>query len=216
MLGAAELREISQRFPGRWLRGYVRGKLDSDPVYAAAAARINSKQAPVLDIGCGIGLFAHYLQALDRHTEYLGIDLDAYKIGLARRAAADARQIRFEQLACETLPAWQGHVIILDTLHYLGAASQQRLLREASLRVAPGAALVIRSVLRDASWRFRVTQLEEFLMHGVRWMRYRALHYPDIEELRAPLAEMGLRVQIEPLWGRTPFNSYLIVARRAV
>jgi hypothetical protein len=30
-----------------------------------------------------------------------------------------------------------------------------------------------------------------------------------------PLAALGFDLCVEPLWGRTPFNSYLIVARRA-
>ena len=53
-------------------------------------------------------------------------------------------------------------------------------------------------------------------MHAIRWMPRGALHYPALEELRAPLAEAGLTVEVTPLWGGTPFNSYLVVARRAV
>jgi 2-polyprenyl-3-methyl-5-hydroxy-6-metoxy-1,4-benzoquinol methylase len=210
----ALLREISQRFPGRWLQGYVRGKLKSDPVYAAAAREIGLCPGPVLDIGCGIGLFAHYLQAVGCDGEYLGIDLDAPKIQIAQHAARGKSRICFNNMSCETLPAWQGHVVILDTLHYLAAASQQELLRAAAARVAPGATLIIRSVLRDNSWRFGITRLEEAFMRSIRWMRYRVQHYPDAEATRAPLADAGLSVQMSSLWGRTPFNSYLIVAKR--
>ncbi|MGH8322145.1 MAG: class I SAM-dependent methyltransferase [Gammaproteobacteria bacterium] len=215
-LDTVQLQHISRCFSGRWLQGYVRSKLKNDPVYAAVARQIIESPLPVLDIGCGIGLFAHYLHAIGRGAGYLGIDLDAHKIQIAQRAARDYREIRFKQASCEILPAWHGHVVILDTLHYLTAVTQQQLLRSAAARVAPGASLVIRSVLRDASWRFAITRLEEFLMHGIRWMRCRVQHYPDIEELRAPLAEAGLTIEIKPLWGRTPFNSYLIGARREV
>lgn len=38
------------------VRGYVRGKLRSDPVYPAAFDRLNETPMPVLDLGCGIGL----------------------------------------------------------------------------------------------------------------------------------------------------------------
>jgi len=214
-LDSDRLLQISRRFPGRWLQGYVRGKLKSDPLYAGAAGPIVAHQAPVLDIGCGIGLFAHYLHALGRGGTYLGIDVDAHKISIAQQAAPEDREVRFEERSCESLPAWQGHVAILDILHYLDAATQRKLLRDAAQRVAPGAVLVIRSVLSDASWRFRVTRLEEFLMHLIRWMPRGALHYPGIEEIRAPLMEAGLTVEVKPLWGRTPFNSYLVVARRA-
>lgn len=209
------LLQISRRFPGRWLQGYVRGKLKSDPVYAGAAAQTGTHPAPVLDIGCGIGLFAQYLHAIGRGGAYLGIDVDAHKLGIAQQAAPEGGEFRFELRSCESLPAWQGHVVILDTLHYLAAAVQQQVLRDAAARVAPSAVLVIRSVLRDASWRFRVTRFEEFFMHAIRWMPRGALHYPALEELRVPLAEAGLTVEVRPLWGGTPFNSYLVVARRA-
>ena len=211
----AKLRRISERFPGRWLRGYVRSKLSSDPVYAAAAAQVVRHPLPVLDIGCGIGLFAHYLRLMGCDMGYHGIDLDEQKISIARHAADGYPDIHFEKASCETLPTWQGHVVILDTLHYLTAALQQKLLRDAATRIAPCGALIIRSVLRDASWRFGITRFEELFMHSVGWMPYGAQHYPDMEELRTPLEEAGLTVQIDPLWGRTPFNSYLVVARRA-
>lgn len=213
---SASIRQISRRFPGRWLQGYVRGKLGSDPLYAAAAAEIVSAQpVPVLDVGCGIGLFAHYLRAHACEADYVGLDLDAKKIDLARAAARNLQGIHFEHGACDSLPEWQGHVLILDTLHYLAADGQQQLLCAAAVRVAPGASLIIRSVLRDASWRFRVTRLEEGFMRSIRWMRYPVRHYPDADELGAPLLKAGLSVRITPLWGRTPFNSYLIVGRAA-
>lgn len=213
-LDSNQLKLIAQRYPGRWLQGYVRGKLGSDPVYAAAAHEIGMYAAPVLDIGCGIGLFAHYLRATGCNPEYFGLDLDAHKINLAQSAADKDSAIHFAHRSCETLPAWRGHVVMLDILHYLTADLQQSVLRSASQRVAPGACLVIRSVLRDGSWRFAVTRVEEIFMQSIRWMRYGVQHYPGPEELHDSLTASGLNVEIRPLWGRTPFASYLIVARR--
>lgn len=213
-LNFEQLRCVSRRYPGRWLQGYVRGKLKTDPVYAAAAGEILAWRVPVLDVGCGIGLFAHYLHNVDCKVDYLGIDLDARKIQIAQHAAGGNNAMQFLHASCEKLPAWHGHVVILDTLHYLAAATQQELLRAAASRVAPGAALIIRSVLRDNSWRFGVTRVEELFMRSVHWMRYGVQHYPSAGELEGPLADAGLRLEITPLWGRTPFNSYLMIARR--
>ena len=42
---------IARLYQGSLQRGYVRGKLASDPVYAAVAARIDGTALPLLDIG---------------------------------------------------------------------------------------------------------------------------------------------------------------------
>ena len=208
------IRLIASRFPGRWLQGYVRGKLRSDPVYAAAAREVLAAPAPVLDVGCGIGLLGHYLRASGCNTDYLGLDLDAEKISIAKRAATQSHGLRFVAGSCDTLPPWQGHVVLLDILHYLSAEQQQAILRAAAERVAPGASLIVRNVLRDDSWRFAITRFEELFMRSIRWMRYGVQHYPDAESLREPLAATGLNVNVQPLWAGTPFNSYLLIARR--
>ena len=59
------------------------------------------------------------------------------------------------------------------------------------------------------------TRLEEFFLHASGWIRGGPQHYPTPDETCAPLRAAGLQVRMEPLRGRTPFNSYLIVARHA-
>ena len=212
---AAQLRSISRRYTGRWLQGYAHGKLRSDPVYAAAAGEIAARPAPVLDVGCGIGLLAHYLQAAGCRVPYLGVDVDEIKIRSARLAMHNVAQARFETGSCETLVRWQGHVLLLDILHYLDGPVQHALLRAAANRVAPGAALIIRTVVSDHSWRFAATRIEEFFIHRSHWIRLGTRDYPRLEDLQSTLSETGLNPEVTPLFGRMPFNSYLLIARRA-
>jgi hypothetical protein len=113
------------------------------------------------------------------------------------------------------LPPFSGDVALIDVLHYLPEGLQLQALTNAASRVAPGGTLVIRNVLRDASWRFRVTVAEERFLALLGWMRFATAHFPRREDIESPLAALGFDVRVEPLWGGTPFNSYLIVARRA-
>jgi len=99
-------------------------------------------------------------------------------------------------------------------LHYLPAGHQQLALAEAAACVPPGGMIVIRNVVRDASWRFRATVIEENFIRALRWMRYPVTHYPERDEIEAPLRATGFTTEVKPLWGRTPFNSYLFIARR--
>lgn len=207
---------IGARFPRRWQRSYVGSKLRADPAFAAIAALMEGRQLPVLDVGCGMGLLAFFLRECGFQSEYLGLDLDSRKILTARQLAGDNRATQFREGNALDLPAFTGDVVLLDVLHYLSRAEQQVLLTELAARVAPGGMLILRNVLREPGWRFRVTVVEEYLIHAMRWMRVGASHFPSREEIAQPLAAAGLVLEIRPLWGNTPFNSYLIVARRPV
>ena len=207
---------IAGRYGTHARRGYVRGKLAGDPVYAAMAAVLaDAAPLPLLDIGCGMGLLGQYLHACGTLHGYLGIDHDERKIDSARQAAAalgDSLQWRCADAA--VLPDFHGHVALLDVLHYLPADRQAALLALACRHLAPGGRLVIRNVLREANWRYHATRVEEFFLHATGWMRVAPQHYPSAAEIRAGLEDAGLLVRIEPLRGRTPFNSYLVVAQR--
>jgi SAM-dependent methyltransferase len=210
------IERIATRYRRRGHREYARGKLRFDPVYAAAAALLGDSRTPLLDIGCGIGLLGFYLRECGFHGGYRGVDFDATKVAEARRIAGEhALDLVFDDGNANALPPFSGSVALLDVLHYLGADDQQRLLREAAARVAPGALLIMRNVLREPGWRFRATVIEEYFLHAVRWMRSPALYFPTRAEIEAPLREAGLAVDVEPLWGNTPFNSFVIAARRA-
>ena len=207
---------IAHLYDNHLQRGYVRGKLAGDPVYAATATLVAGTALPLLDIGCGIGLLGLYLHALGHARPYLGVDHDARKIAAGQQAVQRAglgalMNLRHADVA--ELPPMHGHVALLDVLHYLPAERQPTLLQEAARHLAPDGCLIIRNVLREPNWRFHATRVEEFFLRTSGWIPGGAQHYPSADELRVPLQDAGLDVRIEPLRGRTPFNSYLVVAR---
>ena len=209
---------IASRYDGHLQRCYVRGKLVSDPVYAASSAVLAGSTLPLLDIGCGIGLLGQYLHMQGHRAPYLGLDRDARKIAAGQRAAQRAGLATAVDLRCADaldLPPTRGDVALLDVLHYLSASGQLALLRQAARHLAPRGHLIIRNVLREGSWRFHATRVEEFLLQASGWIPGGAQHYPDAGELRKTLEAAGLQVRIQALRGCTPFNSYLIVARHA-
>jgi 2-polyprenyl-3-methyl-5-hydroxy-6-metoxy-1,4-benzoquinol methylase len=207
---------IASCYESQLQRWYVRGKLAGDPVYAASTAVLAGNPLPLLDIGCGIGLLGQYLQASSHAAPYLGLDHDQRKIAAGQAAAQRAGLADAIQLRCadaNDLPPQQGHVALLDVLHYLPAPAQHTLLQQAVRHLAPQGRLIIRNVLREPNWRFHATRLEEFFLRASGWIPGGAQHYPDANEIRRPLEAAGLVVHFESLRGRTPFNSYLIVAR---
>ena len=208
--------KLAARFP-RWNpRYYARCKFATDPLYDAVFTALEGTTAPLLDIGCGMGLCSFYLRERGCKFPMHGIDFDAPKIVVAQKvAAAHAPDFLFEITDARAgLPAHSGSVTILDILQYMDAADQTTLLREVAARIAPGGRLVIRTGMEAPGWRFRLTKLTDWFAVCCFWMKAAPICYPNPETLAATLEACGLRGTIRPLWGRTPFNNWLAVFER--
>lgn len=204
------------RFRGRhFLHGYARGKARWDPAYPAVAQRLTDSPLPLLDVGCGVGLMAAYLRECGCRQPILGIDLNERKINLARqRVAPFYPGVEFQVADARTLPEFSGDIVMLDVLHYFDPAAQQGLLDAVADRVAPGGRALIRTTFRQRCWRYYATLTEELLIRLVGWIRAGPARFPTREQVTQPFARRGWEVAVSPMWGRTPFNSYFIEARR--
>lgn len=206
----------ASKFGNRYDYYYVQAKLRTDPLYPGVLAALRGSDAPVLDLGCGLGLLAHALHADGQRLAYFGVDIDASKIARARRIAAKTglHDARFEVVdLARGHPPHRGSVAILDVLQYLDADGQRALLDDAVAMLAPGARLVIRSGLGDDSRRGRTTRVTDAIAHFAGWMQALPKCYPTREGLRAQLDAAGLKPTFAPLYGDTPFNNWLIVAQ---
>lgn len=209
------LQRISARCVSRWDRFYVPSKLRTDPVYGAVLNEVRGSRLPVLDVGCGIGLLTHCLREHEHVVPMIGFDFDERKIASATQMAQGFEHVAFSVGdARSELPAHHGHVVILDILQFFEPDEQDALLRAAALRVALNGKLIIRSGLRDQTWRHRVTVIGDVLAKATRWMRSGPVSYPTSAQFERVLGECGLRLRVTPMWGGTPFNNHLIVGER--
>lgn len=201
---------------GRFAHGYVKSKLVADPVYRALVPRI-AADARVLDVGTGRGQFAVLLAVDSAARTVTGLDWDAEKVELARRAAEGlagvtfaAADLRTDDLAGPAVDA----VLLLDVLHYLPPDAQDRILRAAAARLSAGGTLWVRDADAAAGWRFRLTALEEWLFTGLGVNRGAGLYFRPAAELCRVLETAGLEARAEPMWEGTPFANVLVTARR--
>ena len=212
-------RAIAAHFlPDRYRYWYSLSKLAMDPLYAAAPGAFRDESEPVLDLGCGIGLLLHCLRAGGRNLPYLGVDTDAAKIEAARAASARGSHNNANFEVCDLsvrFPTHRGSVALLDVLQYLPQQAQGTLLSQAAQCVSKTGQLVIRTGLADGTWRSAMTRATDRFGHWVGWMKTSFKAQPSAQELRAGLRRHGLHAEFKPLWGRTPFNNWLVVARRA-
>ncbi|HJW47770.1 MAG TPA: methyltransferase domain-containing protein [Lysobacter sp.] len=204
-------------FDSRWDHYYVFAKLGSDPLYPGVCDALRGTVAPVLDLGCGLGLLGHALRAQGIALPYHGVDNDAGKIARAQRAAARSglREVAFATVdLSREYPAHRGSVAILDVLQFLPPEAQTRALEAAMAMLTPGAKLVIRTGLDDGGRRARITRAVDVFSRVLGWMNAGPSRYPDADDLRARFAAAGLRAEFTPLFGNTPFNNWRVVATK--
>lgn len=220
-LDAASAEAIARAFlPARWHGNrwhyfYSRGKLASDPLYPGVVDALRGTCAPLLDLGCGIGLLAHALRQAGIALPYRGVDNDAAKIGHALRAAARAElpAVAFGVVDLAAgVPAHRGSVALLDVLQFVPVQAHAGILDAALAMLVPGAKLVIRTGLEDGGGRARFTRQVDVFSRVLGWMNAGPKHYPDADWLRARFDAAGLEAEFMPLRGNTPFNNWRIVA----
>lgn len=199
----------------RVLGRYAKSKAALDPAYPAVAEALRGSPRPLLDIGCGVGLLAAFLRESGCSQPILGIEPDAEKVRLgASRVAAHYASVEFRVGDALRMPAFSGDIVMLDVLHYMGPGAQQAALEQIASRVAPGGRALIRTAFRDGSWRYYATLLEEAFVRVSGWIRGGCCRFPTQSEATAPFGGPEWEVTVKPMWGRTPFNSHLIAARR--
>jgi 2-polyprenyl-3-methyl-5-hydroxy-6-metoxy-1,4-benzoquinol methylase len=212
--------DIASAFlPQRAHYWYSRCKLALDPLYLGAGAALRDTRAPLLDLGCGIGLLAHALRAQGFAAPYRGVDNDARKVASAVAAAARSglADARFDvvDLAREDFPAHDGSVALLDVLQFVSEAAASALLAHAARSVSAEGRLLIRTGLEVPGARMRFTRAVDQGSRRIGWMNAAPHRYPTREGLEATFAQHGLRASFAPLTGLLPFHNWLVVARRA-
>jgi SAM-dependent methyltransferase len=206
---------VSRLYDVRSLRSYVYWKIRTDPAYPAVVERLRGHESdPLLDLGCGVGALAFFLREHGLTAPIIGIDFDERKIEAARKAALRYRDVDF-MTADVRDPLPGGHnILLIDVLQYFDSSSQQQLLTNVARAVPPGGVAIIRQGIRDESWRHTVTRLVDRAGRAVRWLRAEKMNFPTRDDVARAFAD-EFEIEVEPLWGRTPFNNYLFVFRRS-
>ncbi len=211
---------VASNFPTRFYHHYARWKLRSDPIYATVFDLLQGQAPlPTLDIGCGIGLLEFYLRERGLTFPIHGVDFDIEKIGIAGLIAHSySPPLAFHcGNANQPWPDCHGNVCLLDVLLYLNTRDQHALLKLAADHVTTKGMLIIRSGIRERNWRYYFTAYTDRLMNFTRLMKSPPLTYPTREELEQAMSMHGMKLrECLPLYGKTPFNNYLLVFERVM
>jgi SAM-dependent methyltransferase len=166
---------------------------------------------PVLDIGCGFGLFSLYYAATGPRRFVRGLDRDGRRIALARRAAA--------RLGIDNVAYVEGDALdfkgvgeataayMLDIVHHVPRPAVPPLLRQLRHALVPGAPLLVKDVdRRPAPKRWFTWALDKTMAPRT------PVDYWSADDLQAALEASGFRVRRHLMIDLLPYPHVLYVA----
>jgi 2-polyprenyl-3-methyl-5-hydroxy-6-metoxy-1,4-benzoquinol methylase len=168
---------------------------------------------PVLDIGCGFGLFSLYYAATEPARFVRGLDVDARRIAMARRAA---QHLGIDNVGYEQGDARDfkgngevGAVYMLDIVHHVPPAAVAPLLRRLHRSLLAGGMLLVKDVdTRPAPKRWFTWALDRAMAPRT------PVRYWSSEELTAALQAAGFRVRRHLMVDLLPYPHVLYICEK--
>ncbi len=178
-----------------------------------ALGRHLPSEGPVLDVGCGFGLFSlYYAQVLPRLSLW-GLDINPRRIEMARRAAErlGLSNVTYElgDAAAYCADGVYAGAYMLDIVHHIPEEAVRPLVEQLFKAVTPGGRLIIKDVdTRPAYKRWFTHGLDRLMDPNT------PVRYWSVEELEALLAEVGFRVERQRMPDYLPYPHVLYVCER--
>lgn len=170
-------------------------------------------EGPVLDIGCGFGLFSLYYAVTGPRRFVRGIDVNSRRIALARRAAArlGVDNVAYEQGDARDFKG-DGEVAaayMLDIVHHVPPSAVPSLLTALHRSLPAGGVLVLKDVdTRPALKRWFTWALDKLMAPAT------PVHYWSADTLTAILETTGFRVRRHLMVDLLPYPHVLYVCER--
>jgi 2-polyprenyl-6-hydroxyphenyl methylase/3-demethylubiquinone-9 3-methyltransferase len=211
----SNLQRALDRYRGerRFVRLFTRGRSLLAPL-EPIANRVPTG-GPILDLGCGHGLFTNLLALGAPGRELLGVDPSAAKLAVARRSSQGLANVRYQQGRIEDVVERDFRAItILDVLYLLPDPAKLAVLQRCRALLAPDGLLLLKTNDTRPRWQYAIVRAEEELM--VRLLGFTLggeLHFRGVAEYTALLRVAGFAVEVVSLPTRLPIPHRLYLGR---
>jgi ubiquinone/menaquinone biosynthesis C-methylase UbiE len=171
-------------------------------------------EGPILDVGCGFGLFAAYFGQTQPARRIVGVDPNGRRVALASELTRKLGLAHhsFLQGDVRTLPLggpYRG-AYVLDVMHHIARAHQAEVLARLRDVLLPGATLLIKDITTEPRFGLLFTEWLDRAMVGMK----EELAYRHHKEWAALLESLGFHVRVVRVPDVLPYPHVVIAATR--
>lgn len=219
---------VTGNFNYRW----ARGKLARDPIFPALLEQaVLPDGVRVLDLGCGRGLLAAWFLAAEQLAIqgdwptaveppkglcFRGVELMVREVDCGNHALQPiyGRRVQLSGGDMRTTDLGEADVIaILDVLHYIPYAEQDRLLDQIRAALGTGGLFVTRVGDACGGLRFWLSQIVDHCLAFAQGHRLDRLWCRPVAGWISALEARGFAVQALPMSSGTPFANVMLISR---
>ncbi len=178
-----------------------------------ALDRYLPKKGRIIDLGCGVGCTDIYLALKEKELRILGIELDAGRVRVARKASERIENLRFETgdiTRQEVLPACDV-ILLVDVLHHIPRKAHYPLIDKCYASLPKGGMLIVKDIDTRPRWKFWYNYLQDKVMtlNG-------RLNFITPMDMVGLLARAGFMVETHKLktWDLNPIPHRIYICRK--
>ena len=171
-----------------------------------------SKEGTIIDIGCGFGVFAHYLAEKSQTRSVIGIDINESRIKQAKIIYDDLVNLKFfcRDITDIKIPVVD-EITAIDVLHHIPSTDiQSKLLTACFSALKENGKLIIKDVDKRPLWKYWWNWIHDFIM-----TKGEPVLYQDQKSIVKLLKNSGFQLEFLQNLKGYPYAHVIYVAKKS-
>lgn len=180
----------------------------------AEIEKLIPKEGKILDLGCGNGLFSHYMYLTSTNRSITGVDLDEERVNAAQKTVEDNHPMRFYYSDVNDIDLGNFQIMtLIDLLHHMPYHEQEKLLKTIYNNLNDEGVMIVKDLKKDPFWKYIIHYIHDTISY-----KGSSLYFRSREDMVSMLERVGFHVEKYDIdkWNIYPHVVYRCVKKAEI